>query len=423
MCGAECPGKAGNKALTMEDVKHEIVQSPVADYYYNKVPYRSDKMSTNTLKGASFLKPYFEISGACAGCGETPYYRLISQLFGKDMLVGNATGCSSIYCGSVPSTPFVTDENGEGPAWANSLFEDNAEYAYGMRIATDIKLNEIRNIITENIENCEPELKEVLNKYLEVQSNREATRPLKKQIIDLVKASKNEGIKALLDHERDLINKSVWAIGGDGWAYDIGFGGLDHIIACNENINVLVLDTEVYSNTGGQASKSTQTGAIAKFAAAGKKTAKKDMASIAMAYGHVYVAQISMGANPNQAIKALKEAESYDGPSLILAYAPCIEHGIKGGLINHQKSQRNATECGYWPIFRYDPRLAKEGKNPLQLDCKEPDFDKYFDFILSETRYNQLPKVNPENAQALLDANKAYSVKRWEKLKKLASVE
>ena len=423
LCVAECPGKAGNKALTMEDVKHEIVQSPVADYYYNKVPYRSDKMSTNTLKGASFLKPYFEISGACAGCGETPYYRLISQLFGKDMLVGNATGCSSIYCGSVPSTPFVTDENGEGPAWANSLFEDNAEYAYGMRIATDIKLNEIRNIITENIENCEPELKEVLNKYLEVQSNREATRPLKKQIIDLVKASKNEGIKALLDHERDLINKSVWAIGGDGWAYDIGFGGLDHIIACNENINVLVLDTEVYSNTGGQASKSTQTGAIAKFAAAGKKTAKKDMASIAMAYGHVYVAQISMGANPNQAIKALKEAESYDGPSLILAYAPCIEHGIKGGLINHQKSQRNATECGYWPIFRYDPRLAKEGKNPLQLDCKEPDFDKYFDFILSETRYNQLPKVNPENAQALLDANKAYSVKRWEKLKKLASVE
>ncbi len=420
LCVAECPGKAGKSALTMEDVNHELHESANADYYYNKVPYRSNLLSTNTFKGASFLKPYFEISGACAGCGETPYYRLISQLFGKDMLVGNATGCSSIYCGSVPSTPFVKDENGEGPAWANSLFEDNAEYAYGMRVATDIKLHDIRNIILANIDACEEPLKEILNKYLENQANREVTRGLKDELLKLVAASSNEGIKELLNHSRDLVNKSVWSIGGDGWAYDIGYGGLDHVIACNENINILVLDTEVYSNTGGQASKSTQTGAIAKFAAAGKKTAKKDLASIAMAYGHVYVAQISMGANINQAIKALKEAESYNGPSLIIAYSPCIEHGIKGGLINHQKSQRDATECGYWPIFRFDPRLEAEGKNPLQIDCKEPNFDKYFDYILSQTRYNQLPKINPENAQALLDANKAYSVKRWNKLKKMA---
>jgi len=420
LCVAECPGKAGKKALTMEDVKHELHQSASADYYYQHIPYRSNLLSTNTFKGASLLKPYFEISGACAGCGETPYYRLISQLFGKDMLVGNATGCSSIYCGSVPSTPFVKDENGEGPAWANSLFEDNAEYAYGMRVATDIKLNDIRNIILENMDGCEDELKEVLNQYLENQNNREVTRGLKDRLLSLVTASSNQGIKALLDYSRDLVNKSVWSIGGDGWAYDIGYGGLDHVLACNENINILVLDTEVYSNTGGQASKSTQTGAIAKFAAAGKKTAKKDLASIAMAYGHVYVAQISMGANINQTIKALKEAEAYNGPSLIIAYSPCIEHGIKGGLINHQKSQRDATECGYWPIFRFDPRLEAEGKNPLQIDCKEPNFDKYFDYILSQTRYNQLPKINPENAQALLDANKAYSMRRWNKLKKMA---
>ena len=421
LCVAECPGKgADKKALTMVDVKQDLHLSAQADYYYNKIPYRSNYFNTNTFKGASFLKPYFEISGACAGCGETPYYRLISQLFGKDMLVGNATGCSSIYCGSVPSTPFVKDENGEGPAWSNSLFEDNAEYAYGMRIATDMKLNEIREIILANLEGCEDELKDVLNQYLENQSNREFTRGLKDRLLSLVKASKNEGIKELLNHSRDLVNKSIWSIGGDGWAYDIGYGGLDHVIACNENINILVLDTEVYSNTGGQASKSTQTGAIAKFAAAGKKTAKKDLASIAMAYGHVYVAQISMGANINQAIKALKEAESYNGPSLVIAYAPCIEHGIKGGLVNHQKSQRDATECGYWPIFRFDPRLEQAGKNPLQLDCKDPNFDKYFDYILSQTRYNQLPKVNPDNAQALLDANKAYSVRRWNKLKKMA---
>ena len=425
LCVAECPGKKDlktgevKKALSMQDVKAEIAQSEVADYYYGKVPYRA-LMNTNTVKGASFLKPYFEISGSCAGCGETPYYRLLSQLFGKDLLIGNATGCSSIYCGSTPSTPFVKDEDGEGPAWANSLFEDNAEYAYGMRIATNIKLTEILNIIKDNIDDCEDELKELLSKYVANISNKEVVRGLLPDLLAKVEASKNEGIKGLLAHKGDLLDKSVWAIGGDGWGYDIGYGGLDHVIASNDNINVMVLDTEIYSNTGGQASKSTPEGAIAKFAAAGKQTAKKDLASIAMAYGHVYVAAISMGANRNQAIKALKEAESYDGPSLIIAYSPCISQGIKGGLVNHQKSQAAATECGYWPIFRYDPRLEAEGKNPLQLDCKDPDFDKYQDYLLTQTRYSQLPKVNPTEAERLLAENKAYAQRRWNKLKKMA---
>ena len=428
LCVSECPGKKDlktgevKKALTMNDVKAEMGQSEVADYYYGKVPYRTP-MNTNNVKGVSFLKPYFEVSGSCAGCGETPYYRLISQLFGKDLLIGNATGCSSIYCGSTPSTPFVKDANGQGPAWANSLFEDNAEYAYGMRVATNIKLSEVCQIIKDNINDCEEPLQELLNKYVANINNKDETRAILNDMLTAVKASKCEGIKALLDHEGDLVDKSVWAIGGDGWGYDIGYGGLDHVIASNDNINVLILDTEIYSNTGGQASKSTPEGAIAKFAAAGKQTAKKDMASIAMAYGHVYVACISMGADRNQAIKALKEAESYDGPSLILAYSPCISQGIKGGLVNHQKSQREATRVGYWPIFRYDPRREAQGLNPFQLDCKEPDFDAYQDYLLTQTRYSQLPKVNPAEAERLLAENKAYAMRRWAKLAKMAKEE
>ena len=422
LCVSECPGMRGQKALSMEDVKKEMAQSAAADYYYNEVPYRA-LMNTNTVKGASFLKPYFEVSGSCAGCGETPYYRLISQLFGKDLLIGNATGCSSIYCGSTPSTPFVKDADGEGPAWANSLFEDNAEYAYGMRVATNIKLAEICQIIKDNIDDCEQPLQELLRKYVANISDKAEVRAMLPELLEAVRKSANEGIKQLICRKADLLDKSVWAIGGDGWGYDIGYGGLDHVIASNDNINVLILDTEIYSNTGGQASKSTPEGAIAKFAAAGKQTAKKDMASIAMAYGHVYVAAISMGADRNQAIKALKEAESYDGPSLILAYSPCISQGIKGGLVNHQKSQKEATRVGYWPIFRYDPRREAQGLNPFQLDCKAPDFDAYQDYLLTQTRYSQLPKVNPEEAERLLSENKAYAMRRWAKLAKLAGLE
>ena len=428
LCVVECPGKKvkdenGNfvtkKALEMVEAKSQFdVQEPAADYLYKHIEYKTGGAPVTTVKGASLLMPYVEVSGACAGCGETPYYRLASQLFGKDMLIANATGCSSIYNGSTPLTPFCTDKNGEGIAWANSLFEDNAEYGYGMRIATDYKLGEIIRVIEENKDNVEEELKVVLEDYVNNVKDREHVRSIKDQLISLVKQSANEGIKQLLKYENDLLDKSVWIVGGDGWAYDIGYGGLDHVIANEEDVNVLVLDTEVYSNTGGQSSKSSQTGSIAKFTASGKKSAKKFLSLIAMTYGHVYVAQIAMGANKVQAIKALKEAESYNGPSLVICYAPCVNHGIKGGLANSQLTEKKAVECGYFPIFRYDPRLKAEGKDPLQIDCAEPDFSKFRDFLMAETRYSQLPKVNPEHCEELLIKSQKYAEDRWNKLKK-----
>jgi pyruvate-ferredoxin/flavodoxin oxidoreductase len=334
------------------------------------------------------------------------------------MIIANATGCSSIYNGSTPSTPFCTDENNEGPAWANSLFEDNAEFGYGMKIANDYKTLQILNALNDNMNELEPELQEVAKTYIENINNREKQREIKDKLVSLVEASSNQNVKTLLDYKNDIVTKSQWIIGGDGWAYDIGFGGLDHVLANNENVNILVLDTEVYSNTGGQASKSSQTGAIAKFAASGKKTAKKDLAQIAMSYGHVYVAQVNMGANNMQVIKAMKEAESYDGPSLIIAYCPCIEHGIRSGMLSHQQVQKKATECGYFNIYRYDPRLKEEGKNPLQLDFKEPDFTKFKEFVLNETRFASLSKINPDNADALLDLSIKYAQNRFEKLDK-----
>lgn len=419
LCMVECPTKPEKHALEMVDVKTQMEQGVAADYLFKHVSYKSNYYPITTFKGASFLRPYFEVSGSCAGCGETPYYRLLSQLFGSDLMIGNATGCSSIYCGATPSTPFTTDENGEGPAWNNSLFEDNAEFGYGMRIATNYKLMNIRRIIEANIKNVEPELQALLNEYLEHQNDKKLAKSLKPKIVKLIQASKCAGIKELEPYANDLVDKSIWIIGGDGWAYDIGYGGVDHVIANEENVNILVLDTEVYSNTGGQASKSTQTGAIAKFAAAGKKTAKKDLAAIAMAYGHVYVATVAMGANPNQVIKAMLEAESYDGPSIIIAYSPCQEHGIKGGLMNHQIEQRKAVECGYWPIYRYDPRLEAQGKNPLTLDCKEPDFSKFKDFAYNEIRYNQLPNINPEHAAELIAKSQKCAEQRYKRLKNM----
>ncbi|MDD3924614.1 MAG: pyruvate:ferredoxin (flavodoxin) oxidoreductase, partial [Erysipelotrichaceae bacterium] len=355
LCVVECPGKGGKKALEMVDVKEQLHEAPLANYLYKDVEYKSQYFNTNTIKGTQFLQPYFEVSGACAGCGETPYYRLVSQLFGRDMMIANATGCSSIYSGSTPSSPFVTDKNGEGIAWANSLFEDNAEYGFGMKVAQEYKANRIFEVIEATKDKVEPELKAAMEEYLAAEGNREAQRAVVDKLVAGVKASKNEAVKELLVHERDLVSKSVWIIGGDGWAYDIGYGGLDHVIANNLDVNILVLDTEVYSNTGGQASKSSQAAQIAKFAAGGKVTAKKDLGQIAMAYGHVYVASIAMGADRMQTIKAIKEAEAYKGPSLILAYSPCVEHGIKGGLANHQHSQKKAVECGYVTLYRYNP--------------------------------------------------------------------
>ena len=428
LCVVECPGKKvkdenGNlvtkKALEMAEAKSQFEQEEAADYLYKHVTYKSEYFDVKTVKGASFLMPYVEVSGACAGCGETPYYRLASQLFGKDMLVANATGCSSIYNGSTPLTPFCTDKEGNGVAWANSLFEDNAEYGYGMRIATDYKLGQIVRIMEANRDNCEDELKEAIGDYLTHIKDRDHVRATKDHLMELVNASSNEGIKALKEYERDLVDKSIWIVGGDGWSYDIGYGGLDHVIANEEDVNIMVLDTEVYSNTGGQSSKSSQTGSIAKFTASGKKTAKKNLAMMAISYGNVYVAQISMGANKLQAIKAMKEAESYQGPSLIICYSPCQAHGLKGGLANAQKTEKEAVECGYFPIFRYDPRLEAEGKCPMQLDCAEPDFNKFRDFVMTQTRFSQLPKVNPEHAEELLTKSQEYAAARWRRFKRL----
>ena len=427
LCVSECLAnnnakKLGNGkfALEMVEAKSQFPQEESADYLYKHVTYKADKFSTDTVKGAGFLMPYMEISGACAGCGETPYYRLVSQLFGKDMLVANATGCSSIYSGSTPLTPFTTDKDGQGIAWANSLFEDNAEYGYGMRIATNAKLAQIIAILTaaKGRRSVEKELKAQIDLYFENIRNRKEVRPIAAKLIELIKASKDKAVKDALAYERDFLDKSVWIVGGDGWAYDIGYGGLDHVLANDEDVNVLVLDTEVYSNTGGQSSKSSQTGSIAKFTASGKTTAKKNLALIAMSYGKVYVAQIALGANPMAAIKALKEAESYNGPSLIICYAPCANHGIKGGLTNSMRQERLAVECGYFPIFRYDPRKVEAGEPGLTIDMKEPDYSKFRDFIMTETRFSQLPRVNPAHAEELLTKSEKYAKDRFERIKK-----
>ncbi len=413
LCVVECPGKGGNKALQMVDINNKLDQEPLADYLFKETEYKTQYFPTNTVKGSQFLMPYFEVSGACPGCGETPYYKLVSQLFGKDMMVANATGCSMIYCSSTPSTPFVNDKEGNGVAWANSLFEDNAEYGYGMALAQNYKEARILEIMEKNLDG---DCKEAFEKYLAANGDRDAQRACKDEVIAAVKASSNEAVKELLDYERDLVSKSIWIVGGDGWAYDIGYGGLDHVIANNLNVNVLVLDTEVYSNTGGQSSKSSQAASIAKFAAGGKTTAKKDLGQIAMAYGHVYVAQVSMGANKQQTLNAFKEAESYDGPSLIIAYSPCAEHGIKGGLANHQRTQAKAVECGYVTLYRFDPRKEQ----PLTIDSKEPDWDKFQDFIMSETRYNQLPKLKGETAYEMFEKTKKDAQKRYNRLVKLS---
>ncbi len=414
LCAVECPGKAGNKALEMVDINEKLDEEPLAEYLFKHTEYKSDYFSTDTVKGSQFLMPYFEVSGSCPGCGETPYYKLVSQLFGRDMLVANATGCSMIYCSSTPSTPFVNDKNGEGVAWANSLFEDNAEYGYGMALAENYKQACILKTMEDNMDNVAPELKEAFAKYIEIQGNREAERELSKTIKELAAQSDIADVKALAD--TDLVSKSIWIVGGDGWAYDIGYGGLDHVLASDVNVNVLVLDTEVYSNTGGQSSKSSQAASIAKFAAGGKTTAKKDLGQIAMAYGHVYVASISMGANKNQTLKAIKEAEAYNGPSLILAYSPCAEHGIKGGLSNHQKTQAKAVECGYVDLYRYNP----EAEQPLTIDSKEPDYDKMLDFMMTETRFSQLPKLKGETAYEMFEKTKQDAMRRHRRLKALA---
>ena len=391
VCLTACPVKA----LSAADVDTQQGQEPLADYLYKETEYKTQYvMNPNSVQGISLMMPYFEVSGCCPGCGEAPYYRLASQLFGKDMMVANATGCSMIYCSSTPSTPFVTDKDGNGVAWANSLFEDNAEFGFGMAIAQAAKSSRILRIMEDNLDAVEPELKEVFEAYIASGEDRDQHRALKDKIVAGVKASSNEAVKELLEMERDLVGKSVWIVGGDGWAYDIGYGGLDHVMANNLNVNVLVLDTEVYSNTGGQSSKSSQAASIAKFAAGGKALAKKDLGQIVMEYGTAYVASVSMGANQLQTIKAFQEAESYNGPSIIIAYCPCAEQGIKGGLVKAPIIQKNAVECGYVTLYRYDPRNEK----PLTIDSKEPKWDKFHDFLMNEARYFNLPKLRGAEA-------------------------
>jgi pyruvate-ferredoxin/flavodoxin oxidoreductase len=410
-------------ALRMVDAKGQFEQQEGADYLYAHCTEKKGQFPAAieaTVKGVGFKKPYMEVSGACAGCGEAPYYRLVSQLFGKDMLVANATGCSSIYCGSTPLTPFVNDNGKDGVAWANSLFEDNAEYGFGMRIASDQKMSQIIRILTaaSQAEDAEPVLKDLIARYLAATKNRDEQRVVSPLLVAAVKNSKNEAVKEVLKYERDLVDKSVWIVGGDGWSFDIGYGGVDHVLANEADVNILVLDTEVYSNTGGQASKSSQTGSINKFTASGKKEAKKNLALMAMAYKHVYVAQIALGANAGKAIQALKEAESYNGPSLVICYCPCAEQHIKGGLVNSIKEEHDAVECGYFTTFRYDPRRLEKGEPALQLDCAEPDFSKLREFIMHETRFSMLPVLNPEHAEELLTKCEKYAKQRYEDIKK-----
>lgn len=427
-CADVCPGKKGEKALVMTPIEVEIEakKQDVADFFFHNVSYKKDLVDiTMSPKNSQFSQPLFEFSGACAGCGETPYIKLVTQLFGDRMVIANATGCSSIYGGSFPSTPYTTNEKGQGPAWANSLFEDNAEFGFGMRIANETLRNRIGVAMEQGLEDkkLSEKEKELFNTWLENRASGAVTQQVTKELVPLLEKSNAAYAKEILSLKEHLVKRSQWIIGGDGWAYDIGYGGLDHIIANNEDVNILVLDTEVYSNTGGQSSKSSPTASIAKFTAAGKKGKKKDLAAIAMSYGHVYVASISHGASQAQMLKAIKEAESYNGPSIIIAYSPCIAHGIINGMGKSQQQAKLAVECGYWTNFRYDPRLIEQGKNPFVIDSKEPNWDKYEEHLLSENRYAQLKMVNPEQADELLQVNKEEAQRRYKMYKRYVAMD
>jgi pyruvate-ferredoxin/flavodoxin oxidoreductase len=423
-CANICPAK--EKALVMKpfDEQYEV-QSKNWDYAINKVEPKEDLMADTTVKGSQFKQPLLQFSGSCAGCGETPYAKLVTQLFGDRMILANATGCSSIWGASAPSTPYCKNKEGKGPAWANSLFEDNAEYGYGMAIAVKKIREKLENLMTEFVElNIDEDINMAFSAWLEGKDDPKASKAATGLIIPrldrkLSNERGNEILKEIAELKDYLIKKSVWIFGGDGWSYDIGFGGLDHVLASGENVNVLVFDTEVYSNTGGQSSKSTPTAAVAKFAASGKKVRKKDLGMIAATYGYVYVAQVAMGANMNQLVKALQEAESYDGPSLVIAYAPCINHGIRTGMGTSIAQEKKAVETGYWHLYRFDPRLKEEGKNPFILDSKEPT-KPFMDFLNSEVRYTSLRRTFPEQADELFKAAEQDAKERYEKYKKMA---
>ena len=421
-CADICPAK--EKALKMvplhtqeAEIAHweEAIRLPKPDVAFNP----------NTVKNSQFLQPLFEFSGACAGCGETPYIKLLTQLFGDRMIIANATGCSSIYGGSAPTCPYTVNSKGHGPAWANSLFEDNAEFGYGLNLATTQRRAKLADVVRELAGKLDGEGKAICQDWLDNMNNAEGSRKAGDKLLEMAKGCQDCGCdcdalcKQVVEMGDMLVKKSQWVFGGDGWAYDIGYGGLDHVLAMDEDVNVLVVDTEVYSNTGGQSSKATPTGSIAKFAAAGKRTKKKDLGLMAMSYGYVYVAKVCMGADKNQLMKAITEAEAYPGPSLIIAYAPCINHGINMG--KSQEEEKRAVEAGYWPLYRYNPLLAEEGKNPFILDSKPPKAS-YKDFIMGEVRYASLAKLFPDVAPELFDRAEAEAKDRYEYYQKLSDM-
>ena len=423
-CVDVCPGMKGNKALAMKPLETQLEVQQGWDYCTKQVKSKQALVDIKAnVKNSQFATPLFEFSGACSGCGETPYVKLISQLYGNHEIVANATGCSSIYSGSVPSTPYTTDENGNGPAWANSLFEDFCEFGLGMTLAHEKMTSRIVALMEEAAQSDAPaEFKAACAEWMAGKNDAEASRVAAAKLIPMIEAGKDKCdiCKRLDGVKGHLVKRSQWIIGGDGASYDIGFGGLDHVIASGKNVNILVLDTEVYSNTGGQASKATPLGAIAKFAASGKRVRKKDLGLIASTYGYVYVAQIAMGADQAQTLKAIREAEAYDGPSLIIAYAPCINHGLKKGMGKAQAEEAAAVECGYWHLWRYNPELEKEGKNPFSLDSKEPNWDNFEAFLKGEVRYASVMKQYPQEAEELFAAAKQNAQWRYNNYRRLA---
>ena len=411
------------KALKLVSALDQQNEQVCFDWLNSKVGYKDEwvKKAVN-VKNAQFAQPLFEFSGACAGCGETPYIKNITQLFGDHMMIANATGCSSIYGASFPASPYCTDRNGHGPAWQNSLFEDNAEFGLGMKLGSDRARETVADIMTKGLDsdNFSDEVKALFTRWLENRNVYDVTREVADALLPLIRDKKDKISRKLIEYRHFIPARSQWIFGGDGWAYDIGYGGLDHVLASGENVNVLVLDTEVYSNTGGQSSKATPAGAIAKFAASGKKIRKKDLGMMAMSYGYVYVAQVAMGSSPAQYMNAIKEAEAYDGPSLIIAYAPCINHGLKAGMGLSQKEEKLAVDCGYWHLYRYNPMLEGTDKNPFSLDSKEPDWTKFQDFLKGEVRFSSLYKLFPERAQELLTKTEEFAKIRYEGYRRLA---
>ena len=424
-CANVCPGKKGVKALAMENMEANVESQKYFDYAA-ALPQKDDvvaKFKETTVKGSQFKKPLLEFSGACAGCGETPYAKLVTQLFGDRMYIANATGCSSIWGNSSPSTPYTVNDAGKGPAWSNSLFEDNAEFGYGMLLANKAIRSGLKTKVETvmNNENASDEVKAACQEYLDTFNVGATNGAATDKLVEAIKDIDCDVCRDIVKNKDFLAKKSQWIFGGDGWAYDIGFGGVDHVLASGQDVNIMVFDTEVYSNTGGQSSKATPTGAVAQFAAGGKETKKKDLASIAMSYGYVYVAQIAMGADYAQTVKAIAEAEAYPGPSLIIAYAPCINHGIKKGMSKAQTEEELAVKAGYWHCFRFNPALAAEGKNAFTLDSKAPTGD-YQEFLDGEVRYNSLKRSNPEKAERLFAKNEDEAKARYSYLNRLVAL-